>query len=178
MPSGYRSADTVRLYRSLLKGAYKFPLASRRTIVTSEVKEHFRSPHNQTLTTSEVDYKLTLGWERAATINVYATNMHWFHSRDEVNKEMLHHSLRRDQERVAKMEKHNEEGSAELLPTEYTTFHTAFDNSSPGYRKMKEIPLKSPRDIWRARGQHGADLAGPKQKFFVRRFQSVFPQGW
>ena len=135
MPQGYRSEEILRLYRSLLKGAYAFPLASRRTIVSAEVKEAFRHPHNDTLTTSEVDYKLTLGWERAAAIGTYASNMHWFHSRDEVNKDMMEHSLRRDRERVERMEKHNREGAASEVPRSTLPFTLLSTTATPVTRR-------------------------------------------
>jgi hypothetical protein len=174
---GYKTAEKVRLYRTLLKGAYRFPLKSRRDVVSEEVKGSFRNPLNETLTTDEVDYKLVLGWERAAAVQTFAQNMYWFHSRDEVTKEMLHHSEQRDASRAAEITRVNNVGSAAKLTPEVTGFFSAFYNVHPDYHK-KITPLTHSRDVWRARGQYGSDTGGPRQKFYVRRFKAVFPQGW
>lgn len=177
--AAYRGPEKLRLYRTLLKAAYRFPLKSRRTVVTEEIRGTFRNPMNELLTESDVDYKLVLGWERAAAIGKFAENMHWFHSRDEVTKEMLHYSLQRDRERAAEAQRCNAVGSAKEKTREVTEFHSTYYHVHPDYhRTLGTKPLTSTRDIWRARGQYGSDMGGPRQKFYVRRFKAIFPQGW
>ncbi|SCU69471.1 Complex1_LYR-like, putative [Trypanosoma equiperdum] len=175
----YKRDEKLRLYRSLIKGASRFPLRSRRDIVTEEVRSSFRHPLNDSLTNEEVDRKLVLGWERAEAIKTYAQNMYWFHSRDEVSKEMMHHSLERDRQRVREMERCNTVGAAPRKTPEVTEFKSSMYNVHPDYyEKIGQKPLTHTRDIWRARGQYGSDVGGPRQKFFVRRFKALFPQGW
>lgn len=175
----YRRIEKLRLYRALLKGAFNFPLRSRRDVVTQEVKGSFRNPTNELLDDKAVDYKLVLGWERAAAITKYAENMYWFHSRDEVTKEMLHHSQRRDEERRAESERCNQVGEANVKTPEVTKFFSSFYNVHPDYYgKIGSKPLTHSRDVWRAKGQYGSDMGGPRQKFYVRRFKAHFPQGW
>jgi hypothetical protein len=180
MQSGrYRVQEKLQLYRSLLKGAYRFPLKSRRDVVTEEVKGSFRNPMNELLTDKEVDYKLILGWERAASVNKYAENMYWFHSRDEVTKEMLEHSVRRDRERRDETSRCNTVGAATVKTPEVTEFRSTYYHVHPDYHgKIGQKPLTHSRDVWRARGQYGSDTGGPRQKFYVRRFKAMFPQGW
>jgi hypothetical protein len=179
MNKSYKHVEKIRLYRTLLKGAYRFPLKSRRDIVSSEVKDAFRSPANEFLVEAEIDYKLILGWERAKAIETYATNMYWFHSRDEVTKEMMHYSLERDRSRAAEMERCNNVGPAPIRTDDVTQFRSALFHVHPDYyRKVDAQPLNDPRDVWRARGQHGSDTGGPKQRFYLRRFKALFPQGW
>lgn len=175
----YRRLEKIRLYRSLLKSAYTFPLSSRRDLVTEEVRGTFRDPNNAHLTEKEVDYRLVLGRERAESIKVYAENMYWFHSRDEVTKEMLHFSQEKDRKRVEAAERHNAVGRAPTKTAEVTDFKSSYYNVHPDYfNKIDSQPLTHTRDIWRARGQYGSDVGGPRQKFFVRRFKAMFPQGW
>lgn len=182
MPSAavsYRAAEKLRLYRALLKGSYNFPLRSRRELVTEEIRSTFRDPHNAQLTEKEIDYRLVLGWERAAAIKTYATNMYWFHSRDEVSKEMMHHSIQRDQQRVAEAERCNEVGMAPKKTDEVTGFFSTYYHYHPEYyTKIGNTPLHHSRDLWRTRGQYGSDTGGPRQRFYVRRFKAMFPQGW
>ncbi|KAF8293029.1 hypothetical protein BCY84_03361 [Trypanosoma cruzi cruzi] len=175
----YKRQEKLRLYRALLKGANRFPLRSRREIVAEEVRGAFRHPLNDSLTTKEVDYKLLLGWERAAAIQTYAENMYWFHSRDEVSREMMHHSLERDRQRIREMERCNAVGNAEIKTPEVTEFKSSMYHVHPDYHgKIGQMPLTHSRDIWRARGQYGSDVGGPRQKFYIRRFKALFPQGW
>lgn len=177
--ASYKHSEKLSLYRSLLKGAHSFPLRSRRELVTEEVKSTFRDPNNNHLTEKEVDYRLVLGWERAASIKTYAANMYWFHSRDEVTKEMLTFSQRRDEEKAAAAARHNRVGAAPTKTEEVTEFKSTYYNVHPDYyNKIGQQPLTHSRDIWRARGQYGSDVGGPRQKFFVRRFKAMFPQGW
>lgn len=173
-----KRTEILRLYRTLLKNADRFPTSSRRDVVTSEVKVAFRHPQNASLTSEEVDYKLSLGWERASAIGTYATNMYWFHSRDEVTKEMLHYSQERDRKKREEMQRLQTEASATVLTEKAKQFKTAFENVSPGYAKMHEQPINNGNDVWRARGQHTSDSGGTKQKFYVKRYKAVFPQGW
>jgi len=160
-----------------MKGAAKFPLQSRRDVVMSQVAGAFRQ--QAALSHAEIDYKLILGWERARAIQKYAENMYWFHSRDVVTKEMLHHSIERDQARIDEMNRCIEVGSATIKTADVTDFKSVMHNVNPNYyEKIEAQPLTHSRDIWRARGQFGSDAGGPKQKFYVRRFKAVFPQGW
>lgn len=180
-PAGptYKLQEKLRLYRKLLKGANAFPLRSRRDVVTEEVKSTFRNPHYDKLTKKEIDYRLLLGWQRAESVCTYAQNMHWFHSRDEVSKEMLHYSLARDKKRIEEMDRCNRVGAAVEKTPEVEEFKSAYYNVHPDYyHKIGEKPLTHSRDVWRARGQYGSDVGGPRQKFFVRRFKAMFPQGW
>eukprot|EP00796_Vickermania_ingenoplastis_P004242 gene4242-3066_t len=171
--------EKLRLYRSLLKGAYAFPLRSRRDVVTEEVRSAFRDPHAASLSKESIDYRLVLGWQRAETIKTYAQNMYWFHSRDEVTKEMLHYSQARDEERAKEAERCNRVGPAPEKTPEVLEFKSTYYNVHPDYfHKIGEKPLTHSRDLWRARGQYGSDVGGPRQKFFVRRFKAMFPQGW
>lgn len=180
MPSsGYKVPEKLRLYRSLLKGAFRFPLKSRRDVVTQEVRGSYRNPMNELLSDKEVDYKLLLGWQRAASIHKYAENMYWFHSRDEVTKEMLHHSVRRDEERAIEVQRCNTVAGATEKTSEVTDYKSSFYNVHPDYHiKIGDKPLTHSRDIWRTRGNYGSDTGGPRQKFYVRRFKPLFPQGW
>lgn len=178
-PVGYKVAEKVRLYRALLKGAHRFPLKSRRDVVTEEVKGTFRNPMHKTLTPEEVDYKLVLGWERSASVNTFAQNMYWFHSRDEVTKEMMHFSLSRDAKRAEESLRVNAIGAASTKTPEVTNFFSTYYHVHPDYHgKIGAKPLTHSRDVWRARGQYGSDTGGPRQKFYVRRFKAMFPQGW
>lgn len=175
----YKHAEKLRLYRALLKGANAFPLRSRRDLVTEEVRYTFRDANNDQLTPAEVDYRLVLGWERAHAISTYAQNMYWFHSRDEVSKEMLLFSQERDRKRAEETARCNEIGEAGKKTDEVTKFYSTYYNVHPNYfHKIGTTPLTHSRDIWRARGQYGSDVGGPRQKFFVRRFKAMFPQGW
>lgn len=176
--ASYKVPEKLQLYRRLLKGADRFPTSSRRDVVTSEVRAAFRHPQNESLTNSEVDYKLSLGWERASAISTYANNMYWFHSRDEVTKEMLHHSRERDRVRQQEMDRLRMEADPKVMPPKAARFASAYENVSPGYSKMATQPLQSGQDLWRARGQYSSDVGGPKQKFFVKKHKAVFPQGW
>lgn len=178
-PALYKVQEKLRLYRALLKSAHSFPLRSRRDVVTEEVMSAFRDPHAAELTTEEVDYRLLLGWQRVATISTYAQNMHWFHSRDEVTKEMLHYSIARDKKRAEEMDRCNRVGIVLEKTPEVVEFKSTYYNVHPDYHhQIGQKPLKSTRDLWRARGQYGSDVGGPRQKFFVRRFKAMFPQGW
>lgn len=175
----YKRGEKLRLYRRLLKGAYGFPMQSRRDVVMEEVRSTFRDPNNTQLTERDVDYRLLLGWERAKTIETYAENMYWFHSRDEVTKKMMHMSLERDRERVAQTRHFNRIGDAREKTEEVTEFKSTYYHVHPDYHsKIGANPLVHSRDVWRARGQYGSDVGGPRQKFFVRRFKAMFPQGW
>ncbi|KPI89663.1 hypothetical protein ABL78_1244 [Leptomonas seymouri] len=177
--SSYKHQEKLRLYRALLKGAYGFPMRSRRDVVTEEVMSTFRDPSNELLSERDVDYRLVLGWERAKSIQTYATNMHWFHSRDEVTKEMLYFSQERDRKRAEQMRRFNTVSDARRKTDEVTEFRSTYYNVHPDYHhKIGDKPLTNSRDVWRARGQYGSDVGGPRQKFFVRRFKAMFPQGW
>ncbi len=172
-------ADAVKLYRSLLKNTNRFPLKSRRDVISMEVKNAFRDPGNRKATISDLQYKLVLGWERNAAILKYAENMHWFHSRDEVTPEMLHYSQQRDQQRIAEVDRCNRIGSVNVKTAEVTEFKSVMYHTHPDYyHKIDAVPLKHPQDVWRARGNYGSEIGGPKQKFFVKRYKAVFPQGW
>lgn len=171
--------EAVRLYRNLLKNANRFPLASRREIVSGEIKAAYRKSQDEIVEPEDLKYRLILGWERNAAIAKYAENMYWFHSRDVVTKEMLHFSQARDAERAAEMDRCNEVGDASVKTEEVTTFKSALYHFHPDYfKKVDQNPLIHPRDVWRARGNHGSDLGGPRQKFFVKRYKAMFPQGW
>jgi hypothetical protein len=175
----YKHGEKLRLYRTLLKGAFRFPLRSRRDVVTEEVKATFRNPSNDLLSDADIDYKLILGWERAAAVSKYAENMYWFHSRDEVTKEMMHHSLLRDKRRAEEMARCNSVGQAMIKTHEVTDFKSTFYHVHPDYaEKLGRKVLEHPKDIWRTRGSYGSDVGGPRQKFYVRRFKPMFPQGW
>ncbi|KAF8295917.1 putative Complex1_LYR-like protein [Trypanosoma cruzi] len=175
----YKRQGKLRLYRALLKRANRFPLRSRREIVTEEVRGAFRHPLNDSLTMKEVDYKLLLGWELAAAIRTYAENMYWFHSRDEVSRRMMHHFLERDRQRIREMERCNAVGNAEIKTPEVTEFKSSMYHVHPdSHGKIGQIPLTHSRDIWRARGQYGSDVGGPRQKFCALRFKALFSQGW
>eukprot|EP00760_Papus_ankaliazontas_P031828 PhM_4_TR5489/c0_g1_i1/m.55119 len=168
-------AEVLQLYRQLLKNAHKYPLRGRRTVVTTEVRSAFRQP----ALLSEVPYKLTLGWQRNETIKQYAQNMHWFHSRDEVTKEMLVYSQQRDEAKVAEMERCNLLGPVTKKNDDVTKFKSGLFHYHPNYyHKIELNPLKHSMDLWKARGSYGSDTGGPRQKFFVKRYKSMFPQGW
>ncbi|AIN96545.1 hypothetical protein LPMP_131170 [Leishmania panamensis] len=178
-PISYRHQEKIRLYRSLLKGAHGFPLRSRRDVITEEVRCTFRDPNNEQLSEKDIDYRLILGWERAKSIKTYAQNMHWFHSRDEVTKEMMYFSEERDRKKMAEMRRFNQVGDVRRKTQEVTEFKSTYYNVHPDYHwKIGQKPLTHSRDVWRARGQYGSDVGGPRQKFFVRRFKAMFPQGW
>ncbi|KAG5484089.1 hypothetical protein LSCM1_05944 [Leishmania martiniquensis] len=177
--TSYRRQEKLRLYRCLLKGAYRFPMRSRREVVTEEVRSTFRDPSHEQLSERDIDYRLVLGWERAKSITKYAENMHWFHSRDEVTKEMMYFSQERDRKRAAEMRHFNEVGDIRCKTEEVTAFKSTYYNVHPDYHlKIGQKPLTHSRDVWRARGQYGSDVGGPRQRFFVRRFKAMFPQGW
>ncbi|KAG5484395.1 hypothetical protein LSCM4_07962 [Leishmania orientalis] len=178
-PVFYRRQEKIRLYRSLLKGAHRFPMRSRREVITEEVRSTFRDPNNEHLSEKDIDYRLILGWERAKSIATYAENMHWFHSRDEVTKEMMYFSEERDRKRAAEMLHFNQVGDVRRKTDEVTEFRSTYYNVHPDYHsKIGQKPLTHSRDVWRARGQYGSDVGGPRQRFFVRRFKAMFPQGW
>lgn len=178
-PAVYKVQEKLRLYRKLLKGAHTFPLRSRREVVQEEVKSAFRDPLAAKLTMEEMDYRLVLGWQRAATISTYAQNMYWFHSRDEVTREMMHYSLERDRRRAEEMKRCNSVGHAYKKTPEVVEFRSTYYHVNPEYHKyITGKPLKHTRDIWRAKGQYLSDMGGPRQKFYVRRFKAMFPQGW
>lgn len=171
--------ELLRLYRNLLKNANRFPLQSRREIVSGEVKAAFRKSQHEIVEADDLKYRVTLAWERNAAIAKYAENMYWFHSRDVVTKEMLTFSQARDAERAAEMDRCNEVGPANVKTEEVTTFKSALYNVHPDYyNRVDKTPLNHPRDVWRARGNHASDMGGPRQKFFVKRYKSMFPQGW
>lgn len=177
--SRYKNDEIIRLYRNLLKNAFRFPLASRRDVVTEEVKAEFRKPSNAKLTKSDIDYKLVLGWERNETIKTYATNMYWFHSRDQVTKEMLEFSKDRDAEKTREMEKFNETSRASIKTPEVTEFKSVLYNVNPMYHhKIDKTPIVHNQDVWRARGSVGSETGGKKQKFYIKRYKPVFPCGW
>ena len=175
----YKQAEKLRLYRTLLKGAFRFPLKSRRDVVTEEVRATFRDPSNELLADADIDYTLILGWERSHAVSKYAENMYWFHSRDEVTKEMMHHSVERDRRRAQEMARCIAVGQAGVKTKEVTEFKSTYFNVHPDYaHKLGTKPLENARDIWRTRGSYGSDTGGPRQKFYVRRFKPLFPQGW
>jgi hypothetical protein len=177
-------AESLRLYRNLLKNADRFPLHSRREIVAMEVKNTFRMAQQEYMehgikSEEDIRYKLTLGWDRNESVGKYAQNMHWFHSRDEVTKEMMHFSEARDKERVDQMEHFNQIGSASKKSEEVTEFRSGMYHNHPDYyTKIEQNPLEHSRDLWRARGTHGSDTGGPRHKFYVKRYKAMFPQGW
>lgn len=174
-----RSSDLLRLYRTLLKGAARFPLKSRRDVVTAEVQAAFRNPANESLTDEEREYRINLAWERARAIDKYAENMHWFHSRDEVTKEMLHFSEQRDLERKSEMERCNAVAQATLKTDEVKEFKHSLYHYHPDYfNKMDKHPLVHPQDVWKSKGNYTSDTGGPRQKFYVKRYKASFPQGW
>lgn len=171
--------EVLRLYRNLLKNAHRFPLQSRREIVTGEIKAAYRKTQKEIVEPEDLRYRMTLGWERNAAIAKYAENMYWFHSRDVVTKEMMHFSEARDRERAAEMERCNQVGDAQVKTEDVTTFKSTMYHVHPDYyNKVDMNPLNHPRDVWRARGTHGSDVGGPRQKFFVKRYKAMFPQGW
>lgn len=175
----YKRQEKLRLYRTLLKGAFSFPMRSRREVVTEEVRSTFRDPNNEQLSDGDVDYRLVLGWERAKSIRTYAENMHWFHSRDEVTKEMMYFSEERDRKRAEQMRRFNQVSDVRRKTEEVTEFKSTYYNVHPDYyNKIGDKPLTHTRDVWRTRGQYGSDVGGPRQKFYVRRFKAMFPQGW
>lgn len=174
-----KRGELLRLYRNLLKNSDKFPLRSRRQIVSEEVRAAFRNPRNAQLTLEELDYKIILGWERNAAIAKFAENMYWFHSRDEVTKSMLHHSQERDKVRAEEAYRCNQVGDVQKKTPEVTEFYSTLYNTHPSYyHKVDKSPLQNNQDLWRCRGQYGSDTGGPRQKFYVKRFKPVFPQGW
>jgi hypothetical protein len=172
--------ESLRLYRSLLKNASRFPLRSRRDIVSSEVQNAFRQAQREEPKDEEdLKYKLVLGWERNAAIAKYAENMYWFHSRDEVTKEMMHFSMERDQKRAEEVERCNEVGSAATKTEDVTEFKSALYHFHPDYyNKIEKNPMTHAKDLWRARGSYGSDTGGPRQKFYLKRYKAMFPQGW
>eukprot|EP00759_Apiculatamorpha_spiralis_P026021 PhF_6_TR29217/c0_g1_i1/m.42750 len=168
-------SEILKLYRNLLRNADKYPLRSRRMVVSSEIKEAFR----KTVPIKDVPYQLVLGWQRNETIKQYAQNMHWFHSRDEVTPDMMEYSKQRDLERSAEVARCNMVGDARKKNEDVTKFKSGLFHYHPDYyNKVEMIPLKHSQDIWKARGSHGSDLGGPRQRFFIKRYKALFPQGW
>lgn len=171
--------EAIKLYRALLKNTDRFPLKSRREIVRTEVQAAFRDPKLRRMSVADLQYKLVLGWERNAAIAKYAENMYWFHSRDEVTPQMMHYSEQRDAERTAEVNRCNAIGDASVKTEDVTGFKSVLFNAHPDYyNKIDSKPLQHHQDIWRARGNYGSDTGGPKQKFYVKRYKAVFPQGW
>jgi len=168
-------AEILKLYRHLLKNAHKYPLRSRRMVVSTEIKSAFRTP----MPVEEISYKLVLGWQRNETIQQYAQNMHWFHSRDEVTKEMMDYSKKRDRDREAEVERCNSVGEVVKKNDDVTQFKSVLFHYHPDYyNKVEQIPLKHAQDLWKARGSYGSDLGGPRQRFYIKRYKAMFPQGW
>jgi hypothetical protein len=171
--------EILRLYRALLKNADTYPLVSRREVVSMEVMATFRKHQDTIFSDEELSYKMALGWERAATIAKFAENMKWFHSRDEVTREMMDFSKARDNERRKESERCNRVGDAHVMTEDVTSFKSAMYHNNPGYyEKVEKNPTKHSRDVWRCRGAYGSDTGGPRQRFFVKRYKSIFPQGW
>mgnify|MGYP003387079633 CR=1 FL=1 len=176
---GYRYLEKLRLYRALMKAAYRFPLKNRRVLVTEEIKHSFRKKENNKLTQKELDYSMILANERVEAIKTYASNMHWFHSRDEVTKEMMSFSEMRDQRRIEENERCNEVGAGQVKTDDVSKFRSnMFHNHPDYYNKFEKMKYTHERDVMKAKGSHGSDMGGPRQKFYVKRYNAHFPQGW
>lgn len=176
----YRT-EALRLYRQMLKSAARFPLRSRRDIATDDVQLLFRTAWNDAadFTKDEIEYKLALAREKAASLAKYSENMYWFHSRDEVTKEMLLFSEQRDRERMEEMERCNRVGKAEVKSKEVVEFKHALYNVHPDYyHKVEMQPLKTAQDVWLGRGKYSSHIGAKNQKFYVKRYKPVMPNGW
>lgn len=174
-------AEALRLYRSMLKSSARFPLKSRRDIATEEVTHLFRTAWRDAegWTTEQAEYKLSLAREKAAALARYSENMYWFHSRDEVNKQMLHYSQQRDRERVEEMNRCNEVGGAEIKTRDVTEFRSALFHVHPDYyNKVEKEPLRNAQDIWLGRGKYASHIGAKNQRFYVKRYKPVLPNGW
>lgn len=173
--------EALRLYRSMMKNAARFPLKSRREIATSDVVHLFRTAwvEADSWTRDEVEYRLALAREKNAALAKYSENMYWFHSRDEVNKEMLHYSQQRDRERVAEMERCISVGDAKRKNDDVTEFRSSLFNVHPDYfNKVEKEPLKAPQDLWIGRGKYSSHIGAKHQRFYVKRYKPTLPNGW
>jgi hypothetical protein len=173
--------EALRLYRAMLKSAARFPLRSRREIATEDVKHIFRTAWAEAdaWQRDEIEYRLSLAKEKAEALAKYSNNMYWFHSRDEVNKEMLHYSLQRDRERVEEMERCNAVGAAEKKTADVTEFRSALFHVHPDYfHKVEKNPVVHPQDLWLARGKYSSHIGATKQRFYQKRYKPQLPSGW
>lgn len=173
--------EALRLYRQMLKSAARFPLRSRREIATDDVQQLFRAAWDDAavLTADEIEYKLALAKEKAASLAKYSENMYWFHSRDEVTKEMLLFSQQRDKERADEMDRCNRVGKADVKSKEVVEFKHALFNVHPDYyHKVEKQPLKTAQDVWLGRGKYSSHIGAKHQKFYVKRYKPVMPNGW
>jgi len=177
---GGQRREVLRLYRALLKSAYLYPLAGRRDFVMEEVKGQFRRARAESLDAAEVQRRLVLGWERQKTIDVTARSMHWFHSRDQVDKRMLAASREKDDKLRAEAERCNREGPAAVLDTpSVAEFKNEMYNVHPHYfEKVEANPLRHPMDKWLGKGKYEPDYGGKKQRFWVKRYKARFPNAW
>jgi hypothetical protein len=178
--AAYRS-EALRLYRAMLKSAARFPLKSRRDIATGDVQQLFRTAWAEAdaWTADEVEYRMSLAREKRESLARYSENMYWFHSRDEVNKEMLHFSLQRDRERAEEMERCVRVGQAPTKTDEVTQFRSALYHVHPDYyNKVDQVPLKTPQDLWLGRGRYASHIGAKNQRFFVKRYKPLMPNGW
>ena len=176
----YRT-EALRLYRNMLKSAARFPLRSRREIATEDVQQLFRTVWEEAddLSKDEIEYKLGLAKEKAASLQKYSENMYWFHSRDEVTKEMLHFQQKRDQEKIQEMERCVEVGPARVKNEDVTDFKHAYYQVHPDYYyKVEKQPLKTAQDLWLGRGKYSSHIGAKHQKFYVKRYKPVLPNGW
>lgn len=174
-------AEALSLYRTMLKNAARFPLRSRREIATGDVHHLFRTmwADAENYTKDECEYKLSLAREKNAALAKYSENMYWFHSRDEVNKEMLHYSKQRDRERTEEAERCNEVGNARVKTDDVTEFRSALFHVHPDYfHKVEKEPLKGPQDMWLGRGKYASHIGAKHQRFYVKRYKPVMPNGW
>lgn len=174
-------AEALTLYRRMLKSAGAFPLRSRREIATEDVQLLFRTAWEEAedWTKDEIEYKLSLAKEKASSLAKYSENMYWFHSRDEVTKEMLLFSERRDREKLEEMERCKRVGQAQVKNDDVVQFKHALYNVHPDYyNKVEKEPLKTPQDIWLGRGKYASHIGAKHQKFYVKRYKPVLPNGW
>lgn len=173
--------EALRLYRSMMKHAARFPLRSRREIATEDVQILFRNAwvEADSWTKEEIEYKLSLAREKNEALGKFSTNMYWFHSRDEVNKEMLHFSMKRDQERIEEMERCNSVGRADQKNEDVTEFRSAYFQVHPDYyNKIEKNPLQGAQDLWLARGKYTSHIGSKQQRFYVKRYKPTLPNGW
>lgn len=176
---GYRYAEKIHLYRSLLKAAFLYPLSSKRELVTEEIKFKFRDSSNDALGEEQIDHMLLMGWQRKDTIEQYAKNMYWFHSRDEVTKRMLDYSKERDQKRTDEMKRFKQVGEVTKQTAEVTEFFSTYYHYHPNYyHKIGKIEYRHPHDYWRTRGNKKGEVGGRKQLFNMNRMKSRLPNGW
>ncbi|RNC56747.1 hypothetical protein TcCL_ESM05664 [Trypanosoma cruzi] len=76
------------------------------------------------------------------------------------------------------MERCNAVGNAEIKTPEVTEFKSSMYHVHPDYHgKIGQMPLTHSRDIWRARGQYGSDVGGPRQKFLCPSLQGLISTG-